>query len=111
MAWFDRFFWFSSEEHEYRLAREVAVQGRRQVVERIVPRVHTLSRAQARGYIRAKSTPILMPMVERAIHRDDRLTIEALNRVASLARDEMVHLVLDELARAALRDRYRRAAA
>lgn len=111
MTWLEWLLGPSGAEYELQAAREIAVLGRREVVLRILPRVNSLPRAQARGYIRAKSTPVLSPLIERAIHRDDRLVCERSHALLELAQDEMVHLVLDELARAALRERYRKAAA
>jgi hypothetical protein len=93
-----------------RLAQQVAVAVGPTVRESALTGSLPLGRAEARGYLRAKSTPAIRPRVEEAA-RQAELSHAAKEMLFEEAADRTVRLVLDDLIRIRVRQVHTRRAA
>lgn len=92
------------------VSRQIAQLSYATVRESVEGRTNGMSRAEARGYIRAKSTPVIRTEVETALARHSSLKESARQALVTQATERVVRAVHSDVLRQPTRQVVRRAA-
>jgi len=91
------------------LAEEVALEYRAAVWQRVFHSIIGMSRAEARGYTRARAGDYVAAGVD-AVSRKHRLEVATASQVAARATERLVELIIEDLSIAQLRGKQKAAA-
>lgn len=75
-------------------AEKIALRSRHDVWERVVPRVYSMSTAEAGGYVRARSAAIIHQEVDRAFEEDSSLKRAQRERLVQLATEKVIEVIV-----------------
>jgi hypothetical protein len=103
MSLFASLFGFWNTPSVAELARQVAQRSYVLVRESVEGRTCSMSRAEARGYVRAKSGPVIRSEIAALVKRVRHLDQRGLALVHSLAGDRVIQSVLADLGRERMR--------
>jgi hypothetical protein len=111
MSWFESLFGFWNAPSPAELARQVAQRSYALVRELVEGRTWAMSRAEARGYVRAKAAPVIRAEITALIERSGRLGEHGRSSVYVLASDRVIQSVLADIGRQRVRHHDARRAA
>ena len=103
MSWFETLFGFWNAPSPAELARQVAQRSYALVRELVEGHTWTMSRAEARGYVRAKAAPVIRAEIAALIERSGRLGEQGRSSVYNLASDRVIQSVLADIGRQRVR--------
>lgn len=83
------------------MSRKLADRCRARVARSLTPRVYSMSRAEARGYIRAKVTPVLLTEFATVLARDPDITRGEQQIILQRSSDLLVREVMETALRGA----------
>ena len=79
------------------LAEKVASRSRRAVWDRVSHRMHALSGAEARGYVRARAAAIVEDETDRLIAEEGGKAIQHRQRIIHDASEAVIRLMLEQV--------------
>lgn len=82
-----------SAQHLHRVAQTIAGRVRHTVWQRVSHRSPSMSKNEARGYIRARAATIVDREVDQAIHRDRHLNASHHDKIANSVLDAIVAMI------------------
>jgi hypothetical protein len=94
-----------------RLARDVAVRSRDALADRLKASLETMSRSEARGYIRARMAQVVRSNADKLLAGNRSLPVTMRNEVVRLAMEYLLAWVLSGRHRSVLAPERRRRAA
>jgi hypothetical protein len=86
---------FTSQRPEL-LADKVAFRSRHAVWERVSRRIHSLSGAEARGYIRARGAAILEPETDKLIREEGGKAASLRDKILHGATETVIRVVMEQ---------------
>ncbi|HUY33101.1 MAG TPA: hypothetical protein VMV69_09990 [Pirellulales bacterium] len=105
MSLFHSLFGFWNAPSPTELARQVAQRSYALVRDLVEGRTWAMSRAEARGYVRAKAGPVIRAEIAALIQRSGRLGEHGQSSVFALASDRVIQSVLADIGREQARQR------
>ena len=87
---------FTSQRPEI-LADKVASRSRQAVWDRVSHRIHSLSGAEARGYIRARAAAVIEPEADRLIRKEGGRAASLREKILRDATESVIRLVIEQV--------------
>jgi hypothetical protein len=84
-------------DHLGAMAERVACRSRLAVWQRVMHRIDTLGPAEARGYVRARATPVIEAETNRLIEQEGARVAQVRDRIVAGATETLIGMIVTQL--------------